>query len=76
MTKYFIAICFFLLGLFWSVYCTLYYGWLTATPLEQGYLEVYQKSALYWLYVTGLLIVLIILCLLRMFVIYPKKDDT
>ena len=31
----------------------LYYGWLTATPLEEGFLEIYQKSAMYWLITSG-----------------------
>ena len=71
MTKYFIAICIF--PIIWSVYCVFYYGWLTATPLEEGYLEIYQKSAIYWMGVTLLFGCLIVGATIRIIILYKSK---
>jgi hypothetical protein len=53
----------------------LYYGWLTATPLEEGFLEIYQKSAMYWLITSGLLVALIVACITRITILHKKTKS-
>ena len=72
MGKYFICAAIFFLGSLWSLYSILYYGWLTATPLKEGYLEIYQKSAIYWMIILVVLIILIFACLIRAYYIWRK----
>jgi hypothetical protein len=75
MTKYFIGICIFILGTLWSINSFLYYAWLTATPLQEGYLELYQKLAMYWLCATLLLISLIVASIVRITILHKRTKE-
>jgi len=58
MFKYYTFLGLSILGGIWSFLNFLFFAWLTATPLKEGQLERYQKSAGLWF--LGMVIFLII----------------
>jgi len=73
MTKYFIVGTLLFLGAIWSLFMMLYYGWLTATPVKEGYLPLYQKSAMFWFWTFVTLIGLAVACVVRTVVLHLKQ---
>jgi len=75
MTKYFIGICIFILGLAGSIHCFIYYAWLATVSSDETHLLLYERLATYWVWITITLIALIVASALRIYVLHRKNKN-
>ena len=74
MIKFWIAIPLLLLGSTYSLYTALYYAWVTATPLKEEQLRVYQQFFYYWFFAFLAFLIGTIFCIIRL-VIQRRKNS-